>query len=200
MSKSPGRVLKEKGLIPREWKLRELSRGQKSWVTKQARKFSDLVNHPDYFGTVAAKSKSQRAQARDIGFDMANGRAIVPVPWGGKVRRSGDRIVVSSPGRTMEITPAGAESFLEEYRKMQTEPLLPNQKLTIQIGKSNAANLRFDSIEDLEKYVHIMDLHSDDTLEHISIVKFTEHEQIPPEAEVTKPPRDKLGRFVKRGK
>ena len=174
--KSPGAVLKAKGLIPSEWNLRKLSRGQKSWVTKQAKTFSEVVKKPKEFITLPTRGGKQKQQAIAAGMRVTNGRAVIHAPTGGRARRVGDKIVVKSSEVEKEYFFATPGNFLEMLAECRTrEPLKRNQTWGMSID-GNQLNKQFKSIDALEFYSWHMDLESEENQTMIAIILITDRE------------------------
>lgn len=84
--KSAKSILKSKGLIPQHWDLRRLTGGQKSWITKQARKYAAVVENPKKFESRVYSSK-KAAQLKEAGY-FGEGRHILIPNFGDKTART----------------------------------------------------------------------------------------------------------------
>lgn len=192
--KSPASILKSKGLIPKEWDLRSLSRGQKSWVTKLTQKahervdkktgeikqvprgkFADVVLKPKEFSTIKAAGKKRQAQARAAGLPTANNRALVHTGKGGKVRRRGDKLEINdATGRKIEVWFANSDNFQRAYEKARKRKLKRNQVWAFHIG-NRVNNVQYQNLDDLMFYLTEKDdWHSDGATDYISLVLITE--------------------------
>lgn len=158
--KSPGSILKAKGLIPREWNLRYLSPGQKSWVTKQTKKFSEVVRRPDEFTTIPTKTRKQKAQAKGAGLPVTNNRAVVKAT---KAKRNKDgTLSIEKSDSFEEVFPINADNFNEVMRHLHTVKLEKNQVWRVQIG-GHYMNQSFRNLYELQHYLlNDMDFEDDD--------------------------------------
>ena len=147
--KSSASILKSKGLIP-AWDLRKkLSRGQKSWITKQARAFAEVIKAPKKFSTIPVKGKRQKAEARAAGFGVGPKRATVK----GKARRLPSGHIVQTEGdTTREYYFANASNFQEVWEQVSSIELAHNQLWQLQIGE-NTLNISFRDINEAQRYL-----------------------------------------------
>lgn len=74
-------------MIPRDWDLRKtLTPGQKSWITKQAAKFAQVIEKPKNFDSrVYSEAKTKRL--KDAGF-FGFGRNIIVPNFGDRTQRT----------------------------------------------------------------------------------------------------------------
>jgi len=154
--------------------LRNLSRGQKSWITKQSKTFSEVLKSPGEFSTIKAKSKKHKAQAKSAGLPVTNNRAVVRVGAGGHVRRKGDKIVVTNPERRFDMWFANSKNFEKELARARKRKLKRNQVWGFHIG-DRVNNVHYRNLDHLLYYLeNKTDWHSEDTTEYISLVLITE--------------------------
>lgn len=155
--------------------MRKLSRGQKSWVTKQSKTFSEVIKKPSEFSTISAKTKTHKSQAQAAGLPVTNGKAVVKVGKGGHVRRRGDKIVIKNDERKVEAWFANSATFKKELDRARKRKLEPNQVWAFKIG-DNVNNVNF---RDLNQLLHYLgdkdDWHTEDgsAPDHVSLVLIT---------------------------
>lgn len=188
--KSPAKILKEKGLIPKDWDLRKpLSTGQKSWITKQSKTYSQLIARPQDF-SVKRVSNANAKILRESGVKTQGNRAIVPKgyrrmikdPTTGKARIIKDQAKVSIRNGKMTIKKAhqtetvylkGGPDFLNQLEKLYKKKLKPNQAWALKIGNSPTMRTVRPDLKELIAYARDIDFHSQDALNHVSLVLIT---------------------------
>jgi hypothetical protein len=177
--KSPGSILKAKGLIPKEWDLRSLSRGQKSWITKQSKTFSEVIKKPKEYTTLKAASKRQKAEFRSAGLPVTNNRAVIKSGVGGKAHRTkSGKVVITNHERKVEMFFANGSNFEAELEKARLRVLSNNQAWTFSIAGRNA-NVMYRNLDHMLYYLenktdwHTEDGEVPDGGEYISLVLVT---------------------------
>lgn len=149
--KSPASILKAKRLIPKEWDLRKpLSPGQKSWITKQSKKYAQVIRRPDEF-SIRRVSKSTAKTLKETGFAVEGNRAIIPTRKQ-KVSVKGGRVVIRRPRETWVVVVPPGPNLMERIAayKAKAKPLKPNQAYSIQLGPIAFGNRAWPSLDRLE--------------------------------------------------
>lgn len=151
-------------MIPKDWNLKNLSLGQKSWITKLANgQFKELVKRPGEFTSISAKTKSDKSKARSAGLPVANGRAVAKAKT---VRRNsrGELTVTRASGTVEHVYYATPQTFLRQYDRLSKIKLAPNQlwKLRIEGHLSNEGFRSFDELVQYARGNSDMDLWHDD--------------------------------------
>ena len=172
--KSGARILKDKGLLPSSYRLNKLTSGQKSWVTKQVRKFADVVEHPHRFSTIKTKTKRHREQAENAGFKVGNGRAVIRNDFGeGRLSRAGDKITINDGEVKREIWFANSKTFEATLAKLRREKLGKNQYWSFAIG-TNESGQEFASLDDLMAYLRKLKFKTDESIgKWVSLTRIT---------------------------
>ena len=137
----------------------ELTRGQLTWVARQARENRYLINHPDQF-KIAKVSKDTAKKMKSSGFQVTKNRtAIVPLKGNDKATISRGKIIYE--GKTKNGTVIRetvhlqtSETFHQNLRRIMEAGELPkNKMITAKIGESAAFNARFSSYSELMYYL-----------------------------------------------
>lgn len=151
-------------MIPKDWNLKELNRGQKSWITKLANgKFKELVKRPGEFTSIKVSTKEQKHKARSAGLPVVNGRAFTKAK---SVRRNalGELTVTRQSGTVEHVYYADSSNFLEQYDRLSKIELAPNQLWKLRI-EGNLMAHGFRSFDELIQYARgntDMDLWNDE--------------------------------------
>lgn len=167
--KSPAKVLKDKGLIPKEWDLRKsLTTGQKSWITKQSKTFAQLVRRPDDF-TVKTVKPSTEKELKRAGYRVSRGRAVIPNQGGkarinvrkittgkGKNKKTRAELRLMFDHKSERIILESGPDFLGRLSKLKPKKLRQNQAYALKIGGNQIANRTFDSLGELQIYLSNM--------------------------------------------
>jgi len=174
--KSIAKTLKDKGLIPKDWDLRKpLTRGQKSYVTKQANAFKELVRAPEKF-TVRRVSKATSDLLKGSGYKSAGDRVIVP-NRGGTVHIRGARVDYDLPDRRETVLITAGSDFLDRLELLaaredeEGEDDSGAYQYGIRIGDASSSALNFPSLNDLLAYLPRMKLHSANAVNHMVLVR-----------------------------
>lgn len=76
--KSPAKILKDKGLIPSRWDLRQtLTSGQKSWLTKQMARYEAVIEKPSKFTTRTYSATTAR-KLKAAGYYGEGNKILIP--------------------------------------------------------------------------------------------------------------------------
>jgi hypothetical protein len=142
--KSAKSVLKAKGLIPKEWDLRKtLSAGQKSWITKQERKYSEVIKHPEKFQS-RTYSNATVKKLKGAGYFGEGNRILIP-NFGDKSSRTTvneDTITVRRTLRNGETVTeivylhSGPE-LLKRLQRKFSKPLPSGEFWAFRVGDNN---------------------------------------------------------------
>lgn len=154
--------------------MKALSRGQKSWVTKQSRTFSEVLKRPAEFSIIKVSTRKQKTQARVAGLPVTNNRAVVKTGKGGSVRRrKGGMIIHLSDGGTKEVWFASADNFKEVIDSSLKREIGPNQLWSFQIG-NNESSGQWPNLYQMMFYLsNEIELKDEDTGSEISLVLTT---------------------------
>lgn len=154
--------------------MRSLSRGQKSWITKQSRTFSEVIKRPSEFSTIKVSTRKQKSEARSAGLPVTNSRAIVKTGKGGSVRRrKGGMIIHLSDGGTKEVWFASADNFKDVVDSSLKREIGPNQLWSFQIG-NNESSGQWTNLYQMMFYLsNEIELKDEDAGEQISLVLTT---------------------------
>ncbi len=170
--KSPAKILKGKGLIPKHWDLRRpLSIGQKSWITKQSNKYAQLIRRPEDFA-IKRVGKSSREILKKSGYAIEGNKAIIPAK-GAKVRVKGGALEFVRPHQTERVILKGGPDFLRQVEKLYSKKLKRNQAWALKIGDSPTINTLRPDLRELIAYARTLNFHSPSGSNHVSLVLVT---------------------------
>jgi hypothetical protein len=168
IKKSPARILRSKGLIPADWNLRSLTRGQKSYVTKQTKKFASVIRRPDDYVARRAGASTLK-QLKAANFPVHNGKALIYTPPGDSVSVAKGKITFTRKRQQERVLLQGAPDFLRALEKLPTKKLPRGQYVGIKIGNSPVI-ATFHSLADLQHYALAKRQFSEKELATASIV------------------------------
>lgn len=152
---------------------RSLSAGQKSWITKQAKKYSQIIKKPKDFTIKKPAMKATLTAMKRAGFATTHdGRIIVPSRKA-RVHLKGNKLTWENNSRIEETRFTTGIDTLETFRKLQKMKLRPGQAWAIRIGDNPRSHLIFGALSDLQNYVRNTTFHSADAHEHVQIVLVT---------------------------
>lgn len=170
--KSPAKLLKEKGLIPKGWDLRKpLTSGQKSWITKQSKVHAQLIKRPGDF-TIRRVGNATAKQLKASGYKVENNRAIIHSKQS-NVRIKRGEIEIQRPHQTERVILKGGPDFLRQLQNLDKRKLAPNQAYGLKIGDSPTINTIRPSLRELIQYARNLNFHSAGGQNHVSIVLIT---------------------------
>lgn len=152
MSKSPARVLRSKGLIPRDWNLRQLTPSQKGYVTKQSKKFAQVLKRPgDYVSRKAAPSTLKKLKLAD--YPVAHGRVLLHVPGKDRVSIARGQVTFKRARQTERVLLQSSPDFLAELEQLgNLKRRLPKGHFVgFKIGNSQVIGT-FHSVADAYQY------------------------------------------------
>lgn len=184
-------MLRARALIPKDWNLRSLTRGQKSWITKLTQKgggvtrsgkerkpgiLRDLIAHPKEFSVIRSTTRKQQREAKAGGFPTLNQRSVIHTGKGGRARRRGGKLVITeSTGRRLDVWFANHKDFTKAVDKATRRKLKPNQTWGFNIG-NRVNNIQHREFSTLMRYLEEKDdWHTPDATEYISLVLITEN-------------------------
>lgn len=127
--------MREKGLIPKDWNLRSLSGGQKSYITKQARKFSAVLKRPDDYVSRRA-SKATLAKMKLADFPVQHGRVLIHAPGRDRVSIARGKISYTRRRQRETVLLQSSPDFLRELEKLPMRRLPKGQYVGLKIGNS----------------------------------------------------------------
>jgi Mn-dependent DtxR family transcriptional regulator len=137
----------------------ELTRGQLTWVARQARENSQLLKHPENF-KVAKVAKSTAKAMKASGIKVSKTlRAIVPLKGFDTAKIRGEKIVFEGANKKTgkrikeTVTLAQAGDFHAKLKHLSKTKLKRNQFLTVKIGDNASFNNRFQNYADMFHYV-----------------------------------------------
>ncbi len=137
----------------------ELTRGQLTWVARQARENAQLLKRPDEFKVAkVSKSTAKAMKASGIKVSKTN-KAIVPLKGFDKATIKGEKIIFegrnkkTGKGIKETVTLAQAHDFHAKLKHRSKTKLKKNQYLTVKIGDNASFNNRFQNYADLFHYV-----------------------------------------------
>jgi hypothetical protein len=137
----------------------ELTRGQLTWVARQARENAQLLKRPDEFKVAkVSKSTAKAMKASGIKVSKTN-KAIVPLKGFDKATIKGEKIIFegrnkkTGKGIKETVTLAQAHDFHAKLKHLSKTKLKKNQYLTVKIGDNASFNNRFQNYADLFHYV-----------------------------------------------
>jgi hypothetical protein len=141
--KSAKSILKSKGLIPQHWDLRRLSSGQKSWITKQANKYSAVIEHPKKFES-RTYSTTKAAKLKAAGYFGEGNKILIP-NFGDKTARTyvnEDSVTirrVDSKGRAVieKVYLHSGPELLKRLNKKFARPLGNGEYWSLKVGDNN---------------------------------------------------------------
>lgn len=144
-------------------------------MTKQTKRFADVIKSPGEFSTVKAKTQKHKDQAKAAGLPVTNNRALVRVGKGGHVRRRGDKITITNPERRFDLWFANSKNFNKALDKAHKRKLKRNQVWGFHIG-DRINNVNYRDLNDMLHYLGAKtDWHSPDATDYISLVLITEN-------------------------
>ena len=137
----------------------ELTRGQLTWVARQARENAQLLKRPEDFKVaMVSKSTAKAMKASGIKVSKTN-KAIVPLKGFDKATIKGEKIIFegrnkkTGKGIKETVTLAQAHDFHAKLKHLSKTKLKKNQYLTVKIGDNASFNNRFQNYADLFHYV-----------------------------------------------
>lgn len=137
----------------------ELTRGQLTWVVRQAKENAGLLKHPEAYH-IAKVAKSTKKDLLFAGFQVTkNNTAIIPKKGNDKVRLKRGGIVYT--GKTANgtvihetVTLSNSANFHKKLKRLMEAGDLPkNKMITAKIGESAIFNKRFSSYYELMYYL-----------------------------------------------
>jgi hypothetical protein len=177
--KSPAKILKEKGLIPKEWDLRKpLSKGQKSWITKQSTKYAQLVKRPGDF-TIKRVGKSTAQNLKSQGYAIERNKAVIPTKNGAKARILRGNVEIVRPHQTERIMFRLTPETMPRFERLMKKRLKKNQAWALRIGENplntETSNSISPDLKWLWNYAVNFRGHSPDAKNHMYLVLITVH-------------------------
>lgn len=170
--KSPAKILKEKGLIPKDWDLRKpLTTGQKSWITKQSKTYAQLIRRPGDF-SIKRVSDATAKSLKSSGYKVSGNRAVIPNK-GGKVKVTRGRVTIEKPHQTEQVILKGGPDFLRKLEGLYKRKLKPNQAWALKIGDSPTIHTLRPSLRELIAYARTINFNSPSGSNHVSLVLVT---------------------------
>jgi hypothetical protein len=141
--KSAKSILKSKGLIPKEWNLRHLTGGQKSWITKQAKKYAAVIENPSKFES-RVYGKAKAAKLKEAGYFGEGNHILIP-NFGDKTARtrvSEDTVTITrvdSKGRAVieKVYLHSGPELLKRLQKQFSKPLGKGEYWSLKVGDNN---------------------------------------------------------------
>lgn len=161
-------------MLPASWDLRRpLSPGQKSYLTKQQNKYSEIVRRPKEF-TLRRVNKDNQRILKASGFKVTqDGRAILPTKGTESIHVRRGKLVTEYSDKTEEILLRGQKNFLRQLEKMERKKLAPNQAYGLKIGNSPSAVFTRTTLKELIGYARHMKFHSPSGHNYVSLVLIT---------------------------
>lgn len=154
-----------------------LTGGQKSWITKQARKYEDVVKKPDHYITrrVSEKTASQLKQA---GYFVNRDLKALIYAKNQTVKVTRGRVDFINPdGIRARVILQSRPDFLEAIERLKKRERafgpVPGRQYALKIGNSPRFHVTHPSFKDLLAYARALDqkgFHSPDARDHISLV------------------------------
>lgn len=186
MAKSPARVLRDKGLIPREWNLTKLTSGQKSRISfllneKKNPHVAAILKHPDRY-VVRDVGKETAANLKRAGYQVNKaGRALI-YTRDAKVTVNKLGVTFRSNGMRSKVLLMSRPDFLarvEAIRRNERQwgGRIPGRRYALKVGNSPRFNTTYPTLNELLAYARARDKagwHSDDARDHISLVVIDE--------------------------
>lgn len=137
----------------------ELTRGQLTWVARQARENAQFLKRPEQF-KVAQVAKATAKAMKASGIKVTKtGKAIVPLKGFDTATIKGEKIIFqgrnkkTGKGIKETVTLAQAHDFHAKLKHLSKTKLKKNQYLTVKIGDNASFNSRFQNYADLFHYV-----------------------------------------------
>jgi hypothetical protein len=158
MKNTPFNRLKKLGLIDYTTETK-LSKGQRSWVTRQAREHEYIINNFDSFKAVKVKKENVKA-FKDSGFVTTKTSKVIIAKNGfDKVKVKNRDIyfegVHAVSGKTIKenVKVTESKNFVDKLKELSGVKLKRNQVVTVKIGNNGAFNIAYKSWEDLLAYI-----------------------------------------------
>jgi hypothetical protein len=150
--KSPARILRSKGLIPGDWNLRQLTRGQKSYITKQAKRYSDVLRNPgDYVSRRVSQSTAKLLKGAQ--YTVKGQRVLLHTPGADKVSVARGKVKFIRQRQSETVLLQNAPDFLRQLENLgDMNARLPRGTYVgFKIGDSQVIGT-FDSVADAYNY------------------------------------------------
>ena len=176
-------------MIPSDWNLRKLSRGQKSWITKLSRpasidpktgnaigagRFRSLIEHPSHYSAVKVKRGQRQALARS-NIPVVNGKAILKRGREGnaKITNHGKYIDIDLPNEKRRIYLSRHVDFLKTLETLKKRKLKNGQFWMASIGDKEPFGFQFEALGDLMAYMKNIKWESESARNYVNLVLIT---------------------------
>ncbi len=137
----------------------ELTRGQLTWVARQARENKYLLKKPEEFKVVKV-SKQTKKVMKSSGITVTKkDKAIIPLKGFDSAKVVKEKIIFEGTNKKTgkkikeTVTLAQAGDFHAKLKNLSKKKLKRNEYLTVKIGDNAAFNSRFQNYADLFHYV-----------------------------------------------
>jgi hypothetical protein len=150
--KSPARILRSKGLIPGDWNLTQLTGGQKSYITKQAKRYSDVVRNPeDYVSRRVSQSTAKLLKGAQ--YTVKGQRVLLHTPGADKVSIARGKVRFVRQRQSETVLLQSSPDFLRQLERLDDikAELPPGQYVGFKIGDSQVIGT-FKTIEEAYYY------------------------------------------------
>jgi hypothetical protein len=131
-----------------------LTRGQKSHLTKLAKKHSHYITHPENFAVKKVGKENQKA-LKLSGFSVSpTGRAIIPLKGADKVTVKKSKLIFHGKKKDEVVYLGGDLKSLVKKARDLSEGLERNQLITFKVGDNAVASVRYLNLADMQHYVN----------------------------------------------
>jgi hypothetical protein len=162
-TKAQFKTLRRAGLIPKDWKISELTEYKQKQIRARAKESSFLIDRPKNYTTRKVSDKTAESLAKagykTVRVSKGNNRVILPTLGVDKQSIKGGKLVITRARRIETVYLVGGIELLESLAKrMNGYELPPNTYWTLKIGsKMSFMEQQFESVEDTIDYYYMVE-------------------------------------------
>jgi hypothetical protein len=162
-TKTAFKVLRSKGLVPKDWRVSELTEYKQKQIRAKAKEFQFVIDNPKAFTSRKVSEKTAADMARS-GYKTAkvgkqSNRVILPTRGVDRQQIKGGKLVIHRKRRIETVYLTGGIDLLESLaERMNETELPPNTYWTLKVGGNMTfIENQFQSIEETIDYYYMVE-------------------------------------------